>query len=108
MLSGIDISSIGRINNNSRGLIYHKIKLVNWIRFSNTFLIKIKSNLEQIASILYTDYFLFFILGSVLLLIAMIGAIVLTITHEEGVKRQDLFAQISSEYDKTILNKNVK
>ena len=63
------------------------------------------SNIEYLANVLYTEYFLFFIVGSLILLVAMIGAIILTISHEENIKRQDLFAQISTEYDKTIINK---
>lgn len=63
------------------------------------------SNIEQIATILYTDYFLYLMIGSFILLVAMLGAIILTISHEEHIKRQDLFAQLSTEYNKTILNK---
>lgn len=64
------------------------------------------SNIKQLGYLLFTDYFLYFFLGGLILLIAMIGAIVLTITHEESVKRQDLFAQISTKYLNNI--KNVK
>lgn len=59
-------------------------------------------NIESIGSILYTDYFLFFIIASFILLVSMIGAIILTIYHEEKIKRQDLFSQIATEYTKTI------
>jgi NADH-quinone oxidoreductase subunit J len=59
-------------------------------------------NIESIGSILYTDYFLFFIIASFILLVSMIGAIILTIYHEEKIKRQDLFSQIATEYNKTI------
>jgi hypothetical protein len=34
----------------------------------------------------------------------MIGAIVLCLYHEQLVRRQDLFAQVATEYDKTITN----
>nr|YP_004123364.1 NADH dehydrogenase subunit 6 [Plakortis simplex]ADO51513.1 NADH dehydrogenase subunit 6 [Plakortis simplex] len=53
------------------------------------------SNIEALGRVLYTDYFYSFILASFILLVAMIGAIVLT--HELGIelKRQDLFIQIS-------------
>jgi hypothetical protein len=34
----------------------------------------------------------------------MIGAIVLSVYHEQIVKRQDLFAQVATGYDKTITN----
>ena len=55
------------------------------------------SNLEALGRILYTDYFYSFILASFILLVAMIGAIVLT--HELGIelKRQDLFIQTSRD-----------
>ena len=59
-------------------------------------------NIESIGNILYTDYFLFFIIASFILLVSMIGAIILTIYHEENIKRQDLFSQISTEFNKTV------
>lgn len=61
-------------------------------------------NIEAIGNILYTDYFLFFIIASFILLVAMIGAIILTIYHEEKIKRQDLFSQIATEYNKTVIS----
>jgi NADH-quinone oxidoreductase subunit J len=59
-------------------------------------------NIESVGSILYTDYFLFFIIASFILLVSMIGAIILTIYHEEKIKRQDLFSQIATEYHQTV------
>lgn len=64
------------------------------------------TNLEALGFILYTDYFLFFIIASFILLVSMIGAIILTIHHEGKIKRQDLFSQIATEYDKTVINYN--
>jgi NADH-quinone oxidoreductase subunit J len=61
-------------------------------------------NIEAIGNILYTDYFIFFIIASFILLVAMIGAIILTIYHEEKIKRQDLFSQIATEYNKTVIS----
>ncbi len=66
------------------------------------------SNIEQLGSILYTDYFIYFLVSALVLLVSMIGAIVLCLYHEEGVKRQDLFGQVATEYDKTVINYNVK
>jgi hypothetical protein len=44
-----------------------------------------------LGEILYTwDVIIY---GSLVLLVAMIGAIVLTLSHSEGVKRQDLFSK---------------
>ncbi len=51
------------------------------------------SNVEQIGRVLYTDYFYFFQAAGMVLLVAMIGAIVLTLRHKPGVKRQDIAAQ---------------
>jgi NADH-quinone oxidoreductase subunit J len=66
-----------------------------------TIINKIK-DIELIGQLLYETYFIHLILGGIILLIAMIGAIVLTITHEEIIKRQDLFAQISTKHINTI------
>ncbi len=62
------------------------------------------TNIQQLAELLYTQYFLHFWVGAMILLVAMIGAIVLTISHEETVKRQDLFAQISTKNDLSVYN----
>lgn len=66
------------------------------------------SDIKNLGYVLYTDYYIQFLLSALILLVAMIGAIVLTITHEDQIKRQDLFSQISTKYNKTILNKRVK
>ena len=46
------------------------------------------SNTEQIGRVLYTDYIYFFEAAGMVLLVAMIGAIVLTLRHKPGIKRQ--------------------
>jgi NADH-quinone oxidoreductase subunit J len=45
-------------------------------------------NVETIGRVLYTDYIYFFQAAGLVLLVAMIGAIVLTLRHKPGVKRQ--------------------
>ena len=55
------------------------------------------SNTHSIGYILYTDYIHVFQLSGMILLVAMIGAIVLTFRHRPGVKRQSYFKQISRE-----------
>ncbi|HET6159187.1 MAG TPA: NADH-quinone oxidoreductase subunit J [Dongiaceae bacterium] len=52
------------------------------------------SNTQALGQILYTDYFYLFQAAGVVLLIAMIGAIVLTHREREGVKRQRIAAQL--------------
>ena len=44
---------------------------------------------------LYTKYVYFFQGAGLILLVAMIGAIVLTLRHKEGVKRQSIAAQVA-------------
>jgi NADH-quinone oxidoreductase subunit J len=51
------------------------------------------TNTEQIGRVLYTKYVYFFQAAGLVLLVAMIGAIVLTLRHREGVKRQSISAQ---------------
>jgi NADH-quinone oxidoreductase subunit J len=53
------------------------------------------SNVETIGRVLYTDYAYFFQAAGLVLLVAMIGAIVLTLRHKPGVKRQNIAAQVA-------------
>ena len=55
------------------------------------------SNTHSIGYVLYTDYIHVFQLSGMILLVAMIGAIVLTFRKRSGVKRQSYFSQISRE-----------
>ena len=48
------------------------------------------NNTEQLGEVLYTKYVYFFQGAGLVLLVAMIGAIVLTLRHKEGVKRQSI------------------
>jgi len=51
------------------------------------------SNTVAIGRVLYTDYVYFFQAAGLILLVAMIGAIVLTLRHKENVKRQSVPVQ---------------
>jgi NADH-quinone oxidoreductase subunit J len=55
------------------------------------------SNIETIGRVLYTDYIYFFQAAGIVLLIAMIGAIVLTLRHKPGVKRQKVHDQVTRD-----------
>ena len=55
------------------------------------------SNTHSIGNVLYTDYIHLFQLSGMILLVAMIGAIVLTFRQRTGVKRQSYIKQISRE-----------
>ena len=55
------------------------------------------SNTHSLGQVLYTDYIHIFQISGMILLIAMIGAIVLTYRQREGVKKQSYVKQISRE-----------
>ena len=52
------------------------------------------SNVEKIAAVLYTQYALQFQIAGLILLVAMIGAILLTLRHSKEVKRQNASSQV--------------
>ncbi len=52
------------------------------------------TNAEAIGQVLYTEYLLVFQMAGLVLLVAMIGAIVLTLRHRPGVRKQDITAQV--------------
>lgn len=51
------------------------------------------TNAEAIGAVLYTQYFLLFQLAGIILLIAMIGAIVLTLRYRPDIQRQNIAGQ---------------
>lgn len=63
------------------------------------------SNLEILGLYIYTLYFSLFWMASLILLVAMIGAIVLTLHSQINVKSQDVFKQSSSHFSNSIILK---
>ena len=55
------------------------------------------TNTHALGYVLYTDYIHLFQLSGIILLVAMVGAIVLTFRKRSGLKRQSYFKQISRE-----------
>ena len=60
------------------------------------------SNTHEIGKILYTDYFLPFQIAGCILLVAMLGAIILTLRKREGVLRQDISEQVTRKKEDSI------
>lgn len=54
-----------------------------------------RGNTHALGQVLYTDYIYFFQIAGFVLLVAMIGAIVLTLRHKPNVKRQNISAQVA-------------
>jgi len=60
------------------------------------------SNTHALGNILYTDYIHLFQVSGIILLVAMIGAITLTFSKRENIKRQRYFDQIQREKDSAV------
>ncbi len=73
-----------------------------------------ETNTEQLGKLIYTDFFLPFQMSGVILLVAMIGAILLTFRRRTNMKRQDMVKQSSRERVDSVssvdaeINKGVK
>lgn len=65
------------------------------------------TNTEALGQVLYTKYAYLFQLSGLVLLVAMIGAIVLTLRQREGVKRQSIATQIGRTREQAIEVKDV-
>ena len=65
-------------------------------------------NTQALGLILYDRYFLLFQLSGLILLVAMVGAIVLTLRHRSDVKRQDILQQMYRDPAQAMELKDVK
>ena len=65
-------------------------------------------NTAALGLLLYDRYFLLFQLAGLILLVAMIGAIVLTLRHRQDVKRQNVLAQMYRDPKKAMELRDVK
>ena len=78
-------------------LEFQNSSFVNWSENLQTV-----TNINAIGNLVYTYYFYFFLLSSLILLVAMIGAIVLTMQKGIRIKRQQVFLQNTRDFAKTI------
>lgn len=79
----------------------HSLEVINqyhdWTHHINAI-----TNVAALGNIIYTYYFFLFLMAGIILLVAMIAAIVLTMYRREGVRRQDIYDQVSTDFKKTI------
>jgi NADH-quinone oxidoreductase subunit J len=54
-----------------------------------------QTNTKSLGMVLYTDYLLVFQIAGIILLVAMIGAIILTITPSQNVRKQSIYKQVT-------------
>ena len=62
------------------------------------------TNIEALGRVLYTEYVYLFQAAGLILLVAMIGAIVLTLRARAGVRRQDVAAQTARRREEVVVN----
>lgn len=60
------------------------------------------TNIEVLGQLLYTYYFFYFLVAGIILLVAMVGAIVLTLNFTQKAKHQFVFKQILREKKNSI------
>mgnify|MGYP001374928405 CR=1 FL=1 len=60
------------------------------------------TNTHMIGNVMYTDYIHLFQISGIILLLAMVGAIVLTYRKREGVKKQNYFDQVTREREDSV------
>ena len=105
----------GLVNNISVGSIvgaiifFELLVVVGGWKYQGTFvpLSTINLNLDMskthaLGNVLYTDYIHLFQISGMILLVAMIGAITLTFSKRENIKRQSYFNQIQREKDSAV------
>tara|TARA_B100000963_G_scaffold357355_1_gene379353 strand:- start:25504 stop:26124 length:621 start_codon:yes stop_codon:yes gene_type:complete len=66
------------------------------------------NNTEAIGNVLYTEYLHYFQISGLILLVAMIGAILLTFRKKDNLKRQDITKQVSRERSDSVLLQEVE
>ena len=85
------------------GLVFYYLKesyfnpLLFWA-YNLTFL----SNIQALASVIYVFYFYFFLISGLILLVAMIGAITLTLYHKIDVRKQEIYKQHQKMFNTSI------
>jgi len=72
------------------------------------FLLNSLSNVEALGQLMYTYYFYFFIVAGFILLVAMVGAIILTMQAQMNVRRQQIFQQVSRNMESAVFLVNDK
>jgi NADH-quinone oxidoreductase subunit J len=65
------------------------------------------TNTHAIGLVVYTDYVYLFQAAGMILLIAMIGAIVLTLRHRDGVRRQEISRQVTRRREEVVAIRKV-
>jgi NADH-quinone oxidoreductase subunit J len=80
----------------------------SFIKTSEIKVSKNLSNTEALGNVLYTDFVHYFQISGLILLVAMVGAILLTFRKKDNLKRQDITKQVSREREEGVFLKEVE
>ena len=80
----------------------------SFIKTSEIKVSKNLSNTEALGNVLYTDFVHYFQISGLILLVAMVGAILLTFRKKDNLKRQDITKQVSREREDGVSLKDVE
>jgi len=80
----------------------------SFIKTSEIKVSKNLSNTEALGNVLYTDFVHYFQISGLILLVAMVGAILLTKKKKDNLKRQDITKQVSREREEGVSLKEVE
>jgi NADH-quinone oxidoreductase subunit J len=78
-------------------LLQPELNLIIWANNINPV-----TNIEAIGELLFTGYFYVFLMASMILLVAMIGAILLTMRKQYNVRRQEVFDQTFNNFNTSV------
>lgn len=94
--NSLETSSTGTDN------LWLSVPFIDWVRSFINF-----TNAEILGQFLYTDFSFLFLLSSMILLVAMIGAIILSLDHHRQIRRQDLYSQISTKSTISLVDRSL-
>jgi NADH-quinone oxidoreductase subunit J len=95
-IGSLDLKTITFILDYSNLFVFNKL---DFLLFNSTF-----SNLKTLAFVFYSEFLVHFLIAGLILLLAMIAAIVLTLSKLFVVKNQNIYGQILKDYNNALLH----
>jgi NADH:ubiquinone oxidoreductase subunit 6 (subunit J) len=102
LVLGSDLAATFSINHFSP--ILNEIFQISSFCPSWALMIEASESIELFGQVIYTNFVSLFLMSSLILLVSMIGAIVLTLHKRVNVKKQDIFKQVSANFGSVIVS----
>lgn len=88
----------------SRSALIADLHLLGCSKVCWNLFLETSSNVHLFGLVIYTNFVYLFLVASLILLVSMVGAIVLTLCKRVNVKKQDIFKQVSTNFEKVVYN----